>query len=635
MKLFYILLLTLPLLAHSYPAESEDKSISLEDVELPDSDHAASGGESQITKRSGSFDYVAHLKSGLLSSIGQASASIASGSSGGSSGGGGGGGDGYKSYESAHGNSVDYNPWTFKKSVLNTIFQAVKAITGGVTALKGQLIKGSGYALSASGNLVASSGDKVTDVGKAIINSAQINSHGYGGGAPVHPFAKFSSFSGASSGGSSGGGGNKHPGPPVVHTETITTYEIPPGHSNYGPPSKPPTYSSATHQYLPPATGGYNGGGAPFSSGHAAFEAPASNYLPSGYSNDGHNDDFNIYGRHQKLSDVDARKAAAQLQEILSLLPNGKTEYTASKTVVLDTHNHGSTAHTGPGGDFNNENVDLHTYGLPNDLGPLESLSHTESITAAYAQRPGGHGQENPSDIYRQMAKKQTAEEIYIQKHPNEGYDYRPTSPTPTGDNAEQGGGYKYNNYHATNSALKDLTPIIAALEVAKRRGSTQSDVTKHYTVEKSVYKAAPQSAPKSNNQFKYLPASVQKTKHIYFDPAQNKVDTEYQPTYVPPPPSAPSVSAIGAAAPPPPPSSHASAPAQSYATHHTSAYNTQHTAAHPVYHAPPAPASPYKVRRQVPSTSITALKVHTNPYFKHHDYEIHDPLMFNRMLSF
>lgn len=357
----------------------------------------------------------------------------------------------------------------------------------------------------------------------------------------------------------------------------------------------------------------------------------------------GRNDDFNIYGRHQKLTDAEARKAATQLQEILSLLPSGKTEFTASKTVVLDTHGHAS-AHTGPGGDFNNESVDLHTYGLSNDLGPLESLSHTESITAAYAQRPGGHAHENPSDIYRQMAKKQTAEEIYIQKHPNEGYDYRPTSPPPTGANAEQVGGYKYNNYHATNSALKDLTPIIAALEVAKRHGSTQNEVSKHFTVEKSIYKVAPQSASKSNSQLQYLPASVQKTKHIYFDPAQNKADNGYQPTYVPPPATAPSVSAIGAAAPPPPPpppqpSSHAAAPAPShrYAAHHSSAYNTQHPPAHPVYHAPPASASPYKVRRQVPSSSVTALKVHTKtgPYFKQHDYEIHDPLMFNRMLSF
>ncbi|XP_037954376.1 putative lysozyme-like protein [Teleopsis dalmanni] len=216
MKLFYILLLTLPLLAYSFPA-AEEKSISLE--EDVDNEHAESEQDSQIQKRSGnSFDYVTQLKSGLLSSIGHASASIASGSSGGSSGGGGGGS--YKSIDGHHGNAVDYDPWSFKKSVLNTILQAVKAITGGVTALKGQLIKGSGYALSASGNIVAAGGEKVTDVGKSIINSAQINSHSYGTSHNtgfVHPFAKFSSLSGASSGGS----GSKHSSSgPVVHTES-------------------------------------------------------------------------------------------------------------------------------------------------------------------------------------------------------------------------------------------------------------------------------------------------------------------------------------------------------------------------------------------------------------------------------
>lgn len=108
-----------------------------------------------------------------------------------------------------------------KKTVLNTIFQAVKAITGGVTALKGQLIKGSGYALSASGQLVAASGDKVTDVGKYIINSATNKlQHIPSGGGGQHPFGKFASLSGASSGGSSGGGGGKHPPGPVVHTES-------------------------------------------------------------------------------------------------------------------------------------------------------------------------------------------------------------------------------------------------------------------------------------------------------------------------------------------------------------------------------------------------------------------------------
>lgn len=91
LQLFCLCLcLLLPLVSHAYPATSStagDKSLSLEDTDL-DNEQGESVKDSQIAKRSGSFDYVAHLKSGLLSSIGGASASIASGSSGGSSGGG-------------------------------------------------------------------------------------------------------------------------------------------------------------------------------------------------------------------------------------------------------------------------------------------------------------------------------------------------------------------------------------------------------------------------------------------------------------------------------------------------------------------------------------------------------------------
>lgn len=48
---------------------------------------------------------------------------------------------------------IHFDGWELKKSILNTLFQAVKAITGGVTAIKGQLIKGSGYALSHGGKV--------------------------------------------------------------------------------------------------------------------------------------------------------------------------------------------------------------------------------------------------------------------------------------------------------------------------------------------------------------------------------------------------------------------------------------------------------------------------------------------------
>ncbi|KAH8358401.1 hypothetical protein KR093_000038 [Drosophila rubida] len=567
MQLFCLCLLllgALPMLCHAYPAatssssDAADKSLSLEDTDL-DNDQGESIKESQIAKRSGSFDYVAHLKSGLLSSIGQASASIASGSSGGSSG----GGDSYKSHDIVvHGNSVDYDPWSFKKSVLNTIFQAVKAITGGVTALKGQLIKGSGYVLSAGGNLVAAGGDKVTDVGKSIINSAHANTHTYAtshsaGSGFVHPFAKLSSLSGASSGGSSGGSGSKSAPGPVIHTETITSYELPSGHSNYGPPSKPPSFSSATHQYLPPAGANFvtpGGGGAPFSIGHAAFEEQQNNYLPSAYGQDvasAGTDDFNVYGRHKKLTDEEARKAALQLQEILSLLPNGKTEYTASKTVALDTNS----------GSNNIEQADLYnSYGvpLPHNLGTLESLSHTESITAAYAPKLPSQG---AADTYHQMAKRpQTAEEAYIQKHPNEGYEYQPPAPSATAPAND----YRVDNYHANkNNALKDLSPIIAALEVAKRKGPNSSGPVT-YAIEKQVQKVAP---------FQFLPPVVQKSKYIYNAP-----------------PSA----------------------------------------------GPPAPHRPhyggsYKVRRHV---AMRPGRPGSTRMSRAQDYEIQDPLMFNRLLE-
>lgn len=118
---------------------------------------------------------------------------------------------------------------------MNTIFEAVKAITGGITAINGQLIKGSGYAISAGGKvgfivrrlaffirifnefslfkmrtqLVSASGDAVSNVGKKLALSAKLiepspsKSH----------FAKFASLSsGLSSSSSSSGHHSGHTG---------------------------------------------------------------------------------------------------------------------------------------------------------------------------------------------------------------------------------------------------------------------------------------------------------------------------------------------------------------------------------------------------------------------------------------
>lgn len=46
-----------------------------------------------------------------------------------------------------------FDGWSLKKSILNTLLQAVKAIAGGVTTLQGQLIKGSGYLVQQKGKV--------------------------------------------------------------------------------------------------------------------------------------------------------------------------------------------------------------------------------------------------------------------------------------------------------------------------------------------------------------------------------------------------------------------------------------------------------------------------------------------------
>ncbi|XP_055923132.1 uncharacterized protein LOC129953744 isoform X2 [Eupeodes corollae] len=476
MKQIYILLIILPLLCHTYPSEDSNQS---DDSELAESDP-------QITKRSGSIDLVTHIKSGLLASISKASASIASGSSGGSS--------GYKSIDNEHTNSVEFDPWSLKKSVLNTIFQAVKAITGGVTALKGQLIKGSGYVLSAGGKLVAASGDKVTDVGKNIINSAQLSpTPPQGHGQSSHPLFKLSSLSGGSSGGGHGQG-------PVVHSETITTYEIPPGHHNYGPPSKPPSFGGGTHQqYLPPQS--YSGG-APFSN-HASFEAPSNNYLPSKYGpsyEDGggqHSDAFNIYGRHTKLSEKEVRKAAESLQEILQLLPAKNKHKEITKTsVTIEKGQHDGYTYSDPPNDFNQ-------YDIP-PLRQLESVSHVETITAAYGP-PLPHKihsnieNKNPSDIYRQMA------------HRNKD------TASPSSNQAE---GYSYPNPHHDNTIQSSYPPSSSS------RGGVLKNIVKStsYKVNIDPYRSSPPTSlgPSHSHQSKAQ-------QYTYFNPVENRIDTQFE----------------------------------------------------------------------------------------------------------
>ncbi|KAF5298680.1 hypothetical protein FQR65_LT09660 [Abscondita terminalis] len=65
-----------------------------------------------------------------------------------------------------------FNFWDLQKSIFHTLFQAAKAIKGGLLAIKGQLIKGSGYVISAKGKLITAKGEAITNIGKHIASSA-------------------------------------------------------------------------------------------------------------------------------------------------------------------------------------------------------------------------------------------------------------------------------------------------------------------------------------------------------------------------------------------------------------------------------------------------------------------------------
>nr|XP_037868896.1 uncharacterized protein LOC101736774 isoform X1 [Bombyx mori] len=126
------------------------------------------------TKRSSAqalTSVVSKASSGLQSKVGllgQASAFISSASSktGGDHG-------GYSYEPPQQGEKYDF--LGLKKSILYTLFQAVKAITGGVTILKGQLIKGGGALASTLGKVIAVKGDAVSNLGKKIVSSAALS----------------------------------------------------------------------------------------------------------------------------------------------------------------------------------------------------------------------------------------------------------------------------------------------------------------------------------------------------------------------------------------------------------------------------------------------------------------------------
>ncbi|KOX71935.1 hypothetical protein WN51_03212, partial [Melipona quadrifasciata] len=75
-----------------------------------------------------------------------------------------------------------FDVWDFKKAIISTLMQAVKAITGGVIALKGQLLKGGAYLIASKTKFITKTGDAITALGTNIVKNA---AHPYA--QPPHP----------------------------------------------------------------------------------------------------------------------------------------------------------------------------------------------------------------------------------------------------------------------------------------------------------------------------------------------------------------------------------------------------------------------------------------------------------------
>ncbi|XP_066995695.2 uncharacterized protein [Anabrus simplex] len=200
--------------------------------------------ESERVKRSGSGDIL-----GLLTSkIGSKISSIASASS--SSG----------HQEDPH---EEYGPppnydqksfdiWGFKKAILSTLLQAVKAIKGGIIALKGQLIKAKGQIIQTKGKIISAKGEAISNFGRHIatkaLSSSGHSSSGSGHSAPSAPSGP--SGGGYAPSGHSGEGGLSFPEAGYGFDSTgfggygdfqySAPGYLPPTGGSYGPPPPPP-----------------------------------------------------------------------------------------------------------------------------------------------------------------------------------------------------------------------------------------------------------------------------------------------------------------------------------------------------------------------------------------------------------
>ncbi|XP_060833558.1 uncharacterized protein LOC132917053 [Rhopalosiphum padi] len=140
------------------------RATSLDPLENVEIDETKTDRDDSRTKRSGNiFSSLLKKKLGLLGSLSGTSSGKSIGHS-----------ENFPEHfeEPLSYHTKSFNLWGIKKAIMSSVFQAAKAITGGVIALKGQLIKAKGHVVVAKGKLMQTKGEAISNFGKTIATHA-------------------------------------------------------------------------------------------------------------------------------------------------------------------------------------------------------------------------------------------------------------------------------------------------------------------------------------------------------------------------------------------------------------------------------------------------------------------------------
>nr|XP_018909692.1 PREDICTED: uncharacterized protein LOC109038890 isoform X1 [Bemisia tabaci] len=187
-----------------------------------------------------------------------------------------------------------FNLLGFKKAIFGTLLQAVKAITGGVIALKGQLIKVTGHIAATKGKVLATKGDVISELGRHIASKALAQPFYHYEGTPPLDQSKSAVFSYFVKLLGLGGGhtGYSAPSAPSYGYHGYGSYHSsyptapvygPPHHSSHSSyPSGPSSYYTDYHRLSRQSKPGYPAPNVPGAPAPAGAPQPHAGQLPPG-----------------------------------------------------------------------------------------------------------------------------------------------------------------------------------------------------------------------------------------------------------------------------------------------------------------------------------------------------------------